>query len=52
MSNTELQAKIEKYYDEAQGSAKFDSFPQEMIDSVKMAIHMLDEGKLRTADYD
>jgi len=52
MSNTDLQSKIEKYYDEAQGSAKFDSFPQEMIDSVKMAIHMLDEGKLRTADYD
>jgi 2,3,4,5-tetrahydropyridine-2-carboxylate N-succinyltransferase len=50
--NSELQSKIEKYYEEAQGSAKFDSFPQEMIDSVKMAIHMLDEGKLRTAEYD
>lgn len=52
MSNTELKAQIEKYYAEAQDSAKFDTFPQEMIDSVKMAVHMLDEGKLRTADYD
>lgn len=52
MSNTELQSKIEKYFEDAQGAAKFDSFPQEMIDSVKMAIHMLDEGKIRTAEYD
>ncbi|MGH1468291.1 MAG: 2,3,4,5-tetrahydropyridine-2,6-dicarboxylate N-succinyltransferase [Bdellovibrionales bacterium] len=50
-SNTDLQAKIEKFYEESSTSAKFDSFPQEMIDSVKMAIHLLDEGKLRTAEY-
>ncbi len=49
--NTDLQAKIEKFYEESSSSAKFDSFPQEMIDSVKMAIHLLDEGKLRTAEY-
>lgn len=47
----DLQLKIEKYYEEASGSAKFDSFPQDMIDSVKMATHLLDEGKLRTAEY-
>jgi len=52
MSTAELQTKIEKYFEEAQGAAKFDSFPQEMIDSVKMAIHMLDSGKIRTADFD
>jgi 2,3,4,5-tetrahydropyridine-2-carboxylate N-succinyltransferase len=47
-----LQNKIDQYFEESQKSAKFDSFPQEMIDAVKMAIHLLDEGKIRTAQYD
>lgn len=50
-AKTDLKNKIEKYYEEAQSSAKFDSFPQDMIDSVKWAIHLLDEGKLHTAEY-
>lgn len=49
---TELQQKIEKYYEDSLQAAKFDSFPEEMIDSIKMAIHLLNEGKIRTAQYD
>ncbi len=51
LENTDLKNKIETFYADSQSSGKFDNFPQEMIDSVKLAIHLLDEGKLRTASY-
>ncbi len=51
MSTTYLENKIEKYYNESKNSIKFDSFPQEMIDSIKMTIDLLDKGKLRTVKY-
>ena len=47
----ELESQINRYFDESLSSPKFDSFPQEMVDSIKMAIHLLDEGKIRTADF-
>ncbi len=51
MSNKSLQNKIEKHYNESNNSKKFNSFPQEVIDSIKTTIHLLDKGKLRTAEY-
>lgn len=50
-NNTDLKNKIEAFYADAQTAGKFDNFPQEMIDAVKMAIHLLDDGKIRTAEY-
>jgi len=48
----QLESQINQYFQESQSSPKFDSFPQEMVDAIKMAVHLLDEGKIRTADYD
>ncbi len=50
MDTKELESKIESYYSEAASIGKQSSFPKEMIETVKMAIHLLDEGKLRTAE--
>ena len=47
----DLEKKINTYFEENKTTPKFDNFPQEMVDSIKMAIHLLDEGKLRTADF-
>lgn len=46
----ELKEKIEAYYAESSSLGKQSSFPKEMIETVKMSIHLLDEGKLRTAE--
>lgn len=46
----ELKQKIEGYFDEVSNSGKHSNFPAEMIESIKMAIHLLDSGKIRTAE--
>ena len=51
MEQQHLEQQIDQYFSMNISSPKFDSFPQEMVDAVKIAIDMLDEGKIRTADF-
>ena len=46
----ELESKINHYFKDS--LSHNNSFPQEMVDSIKMTIHLLDGGKIRTAGYD